>query len=111
MKRVRQYYGWYDATAEVYLLSKLPPDALVRKPIAFKELADLKAEVERRRGQVYWWPIPPGMTAADNNPTPIPTEKFDLDAARAAAADLQRRQQATHSESAGDDIWKGWPLP
>jgi hypothetical protein len=111
MKRVRQYFGWYDSTADVYLLSKLPPDAPVRKATAFKERAELEAEVERRHGQVYWDPLPPGMTAADNNLTPVPAEKHDPDKARAAAADLQRRQQSAHNESPGDDIWRGWLLP
>jgi hypothetical protein len=119
MKVQRQYFGWYDSTQQDYLLSKLPPDAPVRKATAFKELAELKANLERRRGRVYWDPLPPGMTAADNHPTPIVVEKHDPDKARAAAADLQRRQQGARNvpsagsgaASPGDDIWRGWLLP
>lgn len=111
MKRQRQYFGSYDPVTEVYLLSKLPPDAPVRNTKAYRELSELKAEVERRKGQIVWSPLPPGMTDKDNALTPVPVEKYDPDQARANAADLQRRQQASHNELPGDDIWRGWPLP
>ena len=111
MRKQRQYFGWYDSAANVYWLSKLPPDAPVRKAFAYRDLSELEAEVERRHGWIYWDPLPPGMMPADNNLTPIVAERTDPDKARAQAADLQRRRQDAHSEPPGDDIWRGWPLP
>ena len=83
----------------------------VRNTKAFKEKAEAEAMVAQRKGQIYWWPLLPGMTDKDNALVPAPAEKYDIDQARANAADLQRRQQATHNESPGDEIWRGWPLP
>lgn len=110
MKRQRQYFGWQDPITKVYWLSKFPPDAPVRRAVPFRTLAELNADVERRRGQVYWDPLLPGMVPADNRPTPTVAEKPDPDRARAAAADFQQQRQATH-RGKGIDIWKGWPKP
>ena len=55
--RVRsQYYGWFDPKTRVFRLSKYPPDAPVRPSLAFSKRADLIAVVDRKRGNLMWWP-------------------------------------------------------
>lgn len=52
----RQYYGWFDPTERVYRLSLYPPDAPVRAAVEYQNRSEVNAVLEKKRGDVYWWP-------------------------------------------------------
>ncbi len=59
----QQFYGWFDAKARVFRLSRYPADAPVRPSTEFATKADLMALIERKKARVMWWPpLPEGAS-------------------------------------------------
>lgn len=56
MRTKRQFYGWFDPRDGTFRVSLYPPDAPVRPSGRFETLAEVTALIERKRGNILWWP-------------------------------------------------------
>lgn len=59
----RQYYGWLED--ERFFLSRLPPDAPVRPSTTLDSVDDVKALLQRRGVEIFWWPPLPDRIHAE----------------------------------------------
>lgn len=60
----RQYFGWFKN--ERFYLSNLPPDAPVRRSVAYDSIDEIKTLLaSRKRVEILWWPPLPDAIHAE----------------------------------------------